>query len=495
MGTLRDRTRSDNSWDPSDRPFIIGGLLLVAAVLVTFSLLLGLAALDVWSGIIVFLVIVSASVPVLRWVSRTEGDPWLFKIMYSALIVKLLFSLVRYFFIFVVYGGNGDAGVYHEAGSEFARRFAAGEPIHPLPVISNFPVETQWIGDVVGVFYTVTSPSAYAGFFFFSTLCFAGQVLIFRGFKVAVPEGDHRRMALLVLFLPSLLFWPSSLGKEAIMVACIGLVAYGGALLLAPRPQLRGIGFFALGLSALAFVRPHIAYMSVGALGLAMAVAVISGQRGPTGVTVKARLLRAVALVAVLGLASFAATRMGSALSGGEDGGTASTLQAASAQTAQGGSEFVPMSITTPLQVPGGVVSVLFRPFPWEARSVNALIAAAEGILLLGLFVASWRRLLSFPSLAMRRPFLVFAGAYVMVFAIGFSYLANFGILARQRTQMLPMVMVLLALPVLSTAAPRRRKNRPSLATVESTAVAGSVECDVAGAATAVQGGVDRWPS
>lgn len=491
MGTLRERSLNDNSWDPSDRPFIIGGLLLVATVLVTFSLLLGLAALDVWSGIIIFLMIVSGAVPVLRWVARKEGDPWLFKVMFSALIVKLLFSLVRYFFIFVIYGGNGDAGVYHEAGTEFARRFAAGEPIHPIPIIQNFPVETHWIGDIIGVFYTVTSPSAYAGFFFFSTLCFMGQVLIVRGFKIAVPEGDHRRMAVLVLFIPSLLFWPSSIGKEALMICCIGLVVYGGALLLAPRPQLRGIAFFATGLVALAFVRPHIAYMSVGALGLAMAMAVISGQRGPTGSSTKARLLRTIALVAVLGLASFAATRMGSALSGGEDGGTASTLQAASQQTAQGGSEFAPMFVSTPLDLPAGLLSVLFRPFPWEARSVNALIAGAEGMLLLGLFAVSWRRLLSFPKLALKRPFLVFAGTYVVVFAIGFSYLANFGILARQRTQMLPIVMVLLALPV---AIPARRKNRPSLAAVDSDTLVGSVEADAAVAA-ADGSGVSEWRS
>ena len=120
VGTLmRSRRPSDNVWDPADRPFIIGGVVAVdRRCSVAFSLMLGLAALDVWSGIIVFLVIVSAAVPVLRWVARAEGDPWLFKVMYGGLIAKLLSSLVRYFLIFVVYGGNGDAGVYHEAGHD-----------------------------------------------------------------------------------------------------------------------------------------------------------------------------------------------------------------------------------------------------------------------------------------------------------------------------------------------------------------------------------------
>jgi hypothetical protein len=416
-----------------------------------------MAALDVWSAILVLLALLTISYPLFRWIARAEGDPWLFKVMYGALAVKMAFALVRYFVIFVVYGGNGDAGVYHEAGINFARRFAAGEPIHPLPVISSFPVETHWIADVTGVVYTVTSPSAYAGFFVFSYLCLLGQILMLRGFKAAVPEGDYRRYALLVLFLPSLLFWPSSIGKEALMLFCLGLVVYGGALLLAPRPKVRGVLIFGLGLGGLSFVRPHIALMSVGALGVAMVVGVLSGSVGQDGARLpsgRGRAIRLVALVAVLLAASFASTRVTDRFSDPDAAGgtsTQSTLAATTAQTQQGGSEFEPIAIMSPTQLPLGIPSVLFRPFPWEAGSVNALIAAVEGLLLLGLFALSWRRIASFPRLAMRRPFLVFASAYVVVFAIGFSFIANFGILARQRTQMLPMVLMLLALPAIDS--------------------------------------------
>jgi hypothetical protein len=472
--------RANNTWDPADRPFIIGGVALIIVITVTFSLLLGIAALDVWSGIIVFLVIVSAGVPALRWVARAEGDPWLFKVMYGGLIVKMFSSLVRYYFIMVVYDGNGDAGVYHEAGIEFARRFSAGEPIHPLPIISAFPVESHWIADVTGSLYIVTSPSAYAGFFFFSTLCFAGQVFLVRAFKVAVPEGDYRRYAVLVLFLPSLLFWPSSIGKESLLIGCIGLLVYGGALLLAPRPRVRGVVFFALGTVALTFVRPHIAYMSIAALGLAVAVGVLAGGglggSGIKGASTKGRLVRLVALVVLLGLASFAGTRVAARFGDDEGTGARTTLEETRNQTSTGGSEFKPLTISTPVQLPLGIPSVAFRPFPWEARSVNSLIAAIEGLLLVGLFVASWRRLLSLPALLLRRPYLVFALSYVVVFSVGFSYLANFGILARQRTQMLPMVLVLLALPVKQGLDRRQRgQDHPAPALVEINDSKGSV--------------------
>lgn len=456
--SIRGASAVHNQWDPADKPLLLGGLAAVGALLAACSILLGLAAIDVWSGVLVFLAIISLSVPMLRWVARKEGDPWLFKVFYTALIAKLAASLLRYFVIFVVYAGNGDAGVYSEAGVAFARRLRDGRPIHPLPVVSSFPRESHWIADITGVVYAVTGPSAYAGFFVFSLLCFWGQVVMVRALKAAVPEADYRRYALLVMFLPSLLFWPSSIGKEALLIGCLGLVIYGGALLLAPKPRLAGIGWFGLGLAVLALVRPHIAYMSIGALGVAVGVGALRSER--IAGTLRGRAVRLIGLAVLLGAASVTGTMVSQRFAADEQragsASTQATLQATLAQTSTGGSEFVPPAITNPTELPLGVASVLFRPMVWEARSVNALIAATEGVLLLGLFAVSWRRVGAFFKLVLRRPFLVFALGYVLVFAVGFSYLANFGILARQRTQMMPMVLVLLAIPAAGALRDRR---------------------------------------
>ena len=47
-----------------------------------------------------------------------------------------------------------------------------------------------------------------------------------------MADGDARRYAALVFLLPSLLFWPSSIAKEAWILACLGLAAYGAAKML-----------------------------------------------------------------------------------------------------------------------------------------------------------------------------------------------------------------------------------------------------------------------
>ncbi len=137
--------------DPDDAPLVAVGVGGIAVALVLFSVMLGYAAPDVWTGLITALVVLTVAVPVLRLVAPTKAIPGSSRSSTGRLVAKFAGSMARFFMIFVVYGGNGDAGVYHEAGITFARRFADGIPIHPLPVISGFPVETHWIADVTGV--------------------------------------------------------------------------------------------------------------------------------------------------------------------------------------------------------------------------------------------------------------------------------------------------------------------------------------------------------
>lgn len=234
------------------------------------------------------------------------------------------------------------------------------------------------------------------------------------------------------------------------MIGCLGVIVYGGALLLAPHPKLRGGVFFVIGILLVLLFRPHVALMSIGGLGLALLVGMMGGfgvaGRGMKAMTTRARVMRFVGLIAVVVLAGVGSTRLGETLKDNQDG-SSEGLEQALTQTATGNSEFTPSAITGPTTLPAGFVTVLARPFPWEARNLNSLIAAGEGLVLAGLFVTSWRRLLSLPALALRRPFLIYCATYVLLFVIAFSYIANFGILARQRVQVLPVLLVFLALP------------------------------------------------
>jgi hypothetical protein len=459
----------------SDHVVTVSCIAAVACVLATIGFLVNRTGMDVWLAVLTALVLFTLAMPISRWIAAKEGDPALGRIILTGFVYSLAMSMVRYFFLEIVYDGNGDAGRYHATGVIWLQRLLAGQPLHPIALMTGYPAETQRVGDITGFVYLFTGPSYFAGFLAFATIGFAGRVFMLRAFRVAVPEADHRRYDLLVLFLPSLAFWPGSIGKEAVMIGCLGVISYGGALLLAPKPRARGALIFAVGLVLVLLIRPHVALMAVGSLVVATGIGVLGGFRGGRSRT-KGRMVRLAALVLLLLATSVASTRA-SAIFKSDDGtvSTGNALEQTLAETSRGGSEFAPLTATSPAQLPGAIASVLFRPLPWEARSVNSLVAAAEGAILLLLLALSWRRVASFPKLALRRPYLVFAAGFVVTFSIGFSFVANFGILSRQRTQMLPMVLVLLALPPI----PRRPKVKPRASEAPSgTVTVGDVTAD-----------------
>src|SRR5690606_25167366 len=84
----------------------------------------------------------------------------------------------------------------------------------------------------------------------------------------------------------------------------------------------------------------------------------------------------------------------------------------------------------------------------------QALIASAEGTMLLILGAAAITRLMRLPKYIFQVPYVAYVVAYTVMFVIAFSSIGNFGILTRQRTQVLPLVVVLLVMPYDRTPAP-----------------------------------------
>jgi hypothetical protein len=146
-----------------------------------------------------------------------------------------------------------------------------------------------------------------------------------------------------------------------------------------------------------------------------------------------------------------------------EDLGADAVEQVGSAtaeQTSQGGSEFTPSRVSTPVHYPMAAVTVLLRPFAFEVSSGEGMITALEATFMLFVLAFSIPRLRQLPRLLRRVPYLSFCLAYIAGFIFAFSAIANFGILARQRTQVLPFLLVFLALPAVTTASQRRRRRR-----------------------------------
>jgi hypothetical protein len=123
-------------------------------------------------------------------------------------------------------------------------------------------------------------------------------------------------------------------------------------------------------------------------------------------------------------------------------------LERAETGTDEGGSEIDNPRPNNPIEYPAAVFTVLFRPTIIEAGSAGNTIAALETTLVLGLFVVGRNRLRNLPALAFRRPYILMCVVYTGMFAFAWSSFSNLGALARQRVQVWPFVLILLAVPL-----------------------------------------------
>ena len=352
--------------------FVIG--LIVTAAYTTAVVIASTRSFDGWTALLVAPILILISLPALRGEARREELPGLFSILVLALLAKLGGALVRYSVVFGLYGGVADATAYHNEGISLSTRFEHWDFSALAASGAHF------IRALTGLIYTVMPPSQLAGFLFFSWFGFWGLFLLYRAFVLAVPEGRRRTYRLLVFFAPSLIFWPSSIGKEAWMMLAIGLAAFGAAKILTGHAA-RGVVIGALGLFLASLVRPHIAAM----LMIAVLVGYLFNRR-PQRRNELAPVIKTVMLLVLALSALFLVDRTNSYLRErgvDEGGGVRDTLEQTMFRTRQGGSNFEASILDSPGRAPIAAGTVLFRPLVIEANSPQGAVAALEGSALL----------------------------------------------------------------------------------------------------------------
>ena len=433
-------------------PAVVVALLLpvVAGYVAVFVYAMQQFSYDIWGAIWVAPVLIAISVPILIRFARGEPNPRIGQLLIAALVLKLAASVPRYYMVVYLYE-TGDSLRYGDT-ARLLRQDFLNLDFSLTTLGPDSRSGTEFIEIVTGAVYTLIGPSFVGGFVFFSWLSFWGLFFFYRAFRVAIPDGDKTRYAVLLFFLPSMLFWPSSIGKEAWMTLMLGLTAYGGARLLARE---RGATIYVLlGLVGVLAVRPHVALLVVAGLGLAYLVRSRSGQRA-----IALGKFRTFLGLTVIAVATLFLIRRVTAYFGIDEfslESAAETLEYAEGQSAQGGSAFNEGAPSFS-NLPVSLVTVLFRPFLFEAHNIQALLTALEGTMLLLLFVLSWPRLRSIPGRLRKQPYVTFCITYTVLFCFVFSAFQNFGLLARERVMVYPFVLVLLALPA---AAAKARANQ-----------------------------------
>jgi hypothetical protein len=408
----------------------------------------------IFEGLFIAVVVLIAASFVGRAVATREDRDWLPSMIMWAAIAKLIGGFGRYWMVTVLYE-TGDSYSYHMWGGIFAqvwRGFA-------VPVSNSSQPGTAFTEIVTGFIYAPYTPSMLGGFIIFSTIAFAGLLLFFLAGRHWLAGYQLKMYGLAVFFAPSLIFWPSSIGKDALMVFFLGLASYGASRLL-KFYQFSSLLLIAPGLYLAASIRSHVAAV----LGLAITLAAVFG-KAPKKYAGSAK--RGVMILLCAGGAALSVLTFSSTFGVTVDGGGGTTdaeqfLSDVSDQTATGGSEVTGGAVGSPAQLPGAIIKVLFRPLIYEAGNAQALLSALEGTALLAItiwnFPAMWRN----KRRLREKPYLMMAFFYTGGFIVGFSAILNLGLLARQRVQVMPLFFILIAgLAWDETKRGRKKKKAP----------------------------------
>jgi len=426
---------------------------LLVGVTVLYVLMANLISIWVWPGngviFVLIPVLVAITIPILWRASAREDDPSLFWLLLIALVAHFAGSAVRLFVGEVLYGGLADASVYHKTGLEFSQMLREGQFAEAIQQAASYFGGSGEITDLTltrlmqflpALVYSLTGPSILASFLFFTWLSFLGLVCFYRAFVISAPEGNRGLHRALVFFLPSLLFWPSSLGKDSWMLFTLGVASLGAARFLVQR---KGRPMMILGALGAGLIRPEIA----GFFVLAVAGAWLIGRHPkPSRFTAMSRTAAAAGSVLLVILVFFSSGSLLAAI--GTDNFQAESFTAAlegvAEQTTIDGSEFEPAVVTTPGRFPLAVFTVLYRPHLFEVDSSLMFFTSLETGFLLVLTLFRLPHLANAVRGARDQPYVALALVFTVIFIIGLSAFGNFGLLARQRVQVLPYLAVLL---------------------------------------------------
>lgn len=256
-----------------------------------------------------------------------------------------------------------------------------------------------------------------------------------------------RRLATLIVFLPSVSFWTSGIGKDALSFLGTGLALWA-ALDLQRRTPLVGIA-----VAIMLLVRPHMAGMLV--MGVSLALLLHPGTSLGRRV-----LLGSVAVAVAAALVPFGLEYAGVRSTDTES--LMNYVESRQERNTHGGGGVDISSMSLPMQL----FTYLFRPLPFEAHSLFALAAALDNLILLYLFAMGGRAMLRRPSGRKYQENRIFLWSYALIawLVLGMTT-ANLGIAVRQKWMFVPML-ILLLLSTIGTPRPQPHPASPPLTPV-----------------------------
>jgi hypothetical protein len=350
------------------------------------------------------------------------------------LLLRFAGAAARYLVLQRYYKGHGDSVGYYNIGVLYAQHFKQMD-FSPLTDIRGTWWGTQFVRFVSGFVLSVIGPSIHVEFVVFALFGFVGVVGFAIAFYRKYPwSASYWYFAWIFLF-PSLWFWPSSVGKESLILMGLGLAVAGFA---GRRDRINWILLLG-GLFVVFAARPQVA-------GILLASLVLAQWFGFKGAWTPGRITQGVLLL-IVGIVGISHSMRSVGIEEFDTEGIQSYAADDPARRAGSGPRGTSVeSVNLGLRgAPVAIANVLFRPFPWEATNPMVLLSSFE-ILGLWLIVCFRHRQLFAALKSWRSDRLVrLAMAFILLYSIPLGMmLVNVGIIARQRIFLFPFMFLLL---------------------------------------------------
>ena len=265
-------------------------------------------------------------------------------------------------------------------------------------------------------------------FLFFNIIGSIGLLAVDGSLKQATQYQSKflKRLATIIVFLPSISFWSAAIGKDAISFMAMGLALW--ATLQLNKRMLLMFGAIVMML----IVRPHMAGMMV----IALAMSVMFNKKSSP---LKRISLGLVAIAGAAAIVPFALEYAGVSDPSSSEG-LMDYVENRQSYNMEGGGGVDIANMSLPLQL----FTYMFRPIIFEARSITALAAAIDNLILLYLFIVGVYALIKKRSqnFTGNRKFM---WVYVILAWVVLAMTtANLGIAIRQKWMFAPMLIFLL---------------------------------------------------
>jgi hypothetical protein len=396
--------------------------------------------------------------------SRIKDEPY-YKYFIPGLLVKIAGGIALCL-IYVFYYGGGDTTNYFYFGADVMRKVFQKDVVGFLKIWldDTSPENLSIVDSDMGMLYytrdkhsffvtRLITPLAMMSFssiivctILLATICYSGVWKLFKTFVNYFPAVE-KKIAIAVLFMPSVVFWGSGLLKDTITLSAVGWYLYSfHELIIKKVKPFRNFIYLLVAAFLLLKVKPYILFALLpGSLIWYLTTTLWKIRNFFLKLILTPVLLGILAGSGYLILDSLKDSLGMYALDKVMD--RAVVVQQDLKQDYYGGSarfdigDFDASFSSMIAKAPAAITASLFRPFLWEAKNPVMLLAALENayILFLTIFLIVKLKIVNIFLLIRKHPLLTFSIVFSLFFAFSVGIAtANFGALVRYKIPMIP---------------------------------------------------------